>query len=73
MGDAKDSLTRCLWDFGRISGYRRETRLFREIHPFDHQLRFKVPETPSTFHPRAQRNAFRRRDVRPAKRSMPQE
>jgi hypothetical protein len=34
------------------------------------ELLIQVPETPSTFHPRAQRNASRRRDARLQSRSM---
>jgi hypothetical protein len=30
----------------------------------------RLPQTPSAFHPPAQRNAFRRRDVRPQRRSF---
>jgi hypothetical protein len=41
-----------------------KTRLFLEIHPFECQSLIRVPETRSTFHLHAQRNAFRRRDAR---------
>jgi hypothetical protein len=33
----------------RTSGYRRETRLFREIHPFDRQLRFEFQKSGQLF------------------------
>jgi len=33
-----------------------------------HESQIQVQETPSTFHPRAQRNAFRRRDARQQRR-----
>jgi hypothetical protein len=42
-----------------------------ELPPSDFYFsKFSIPETPSTFHPRAQRNAFRRREARPQSRSF---
>jgi hypothetical protein len=43
---------------------------FLEIIQREHESAIRVPETPSTFHPHAQRNAFRRRDVRLQSRSF---
>jgi hypothetical protein len=38
-----------------------------------HESQVQVPETQSIFHPRAQRNAFRRRDARQQSRSVARE